>query len=298
MIKFIIFALLAICLNAYEIIQSKNVNIIKAKDLKYRINGYKLSEISDLVYDKNSSVLYMLSDKGVLFSFRAEFTKDNFKLKPLNAYPLKDKNGNILEDSLRDSEGMALDNRGNLYISFERINKIYQVSKMGRLLKELKLPKNLENIIPSSDNKSFESLAWHKKYGLITALEYPKEGLNRINQTIYSLSGKEWNFKMENVKRNGISEVEVMDDGNLLVLERAFNWFIGKFEVNLVKVYINDCKEKFCKKEVLLKLKLNRFFNLENYEGLANIGNGRYLLISDDNNNFLALTKLIYFRVK
>ena len=298
MIKVLLFILFFISLNAYDIAFNKNIKIIKTKELNYKIDGYKLSEISDLVYDKNSSILYMVSDKGVLFSFRAKFTKDNFKLKPLHAYPLRDKNGKNLEDGLKDSEGMALDSRGNLYISFERINKIYQVSKMGRLIKEIKLPKNLEDIIPSSSNKSFESLAWHKKYGFISALEYPKEGLNRINQTIYSLSGKEWNFKMENIKRNGISEVEVMDDGNLLVLERAFNWFIGEFEVNLVKVYINDCKEKFCKKELILKLKLNRFFNLENYEGLANIGNGRYLLISDDNNNFLALTKLIYFRVK
>ncbi len=299
--KFYIFIFLSIWLNAYEIIPTKssmNVHIIKAENLKYKIDGLKLCEISDLVYDKNSSTLYMLSDKGILFTFNAKFDNAGFKLKPLHAYRLKDKSGKILEDNKRDSEGMALDDKGNLYISFERINKIFHFSKNGVMINEVKLPKSLKNIEPSSGNKSFESLAWDKRYGLITALEYPKEGLNRINQTVYSTKGQKWNFKMENVKRNGISEVEVMDDGNLLILERAFNWFMGKFQVNLVKLDINSCKTgEYCKKEVLLKLKINRFFNMENFEGLTNLGNKKYLMISDDNNNILALTKLVYFEI-
>ncbi len=293
--------ILLLGLNGFKIIptnSSKNVRIIEDKSLSYKIDGLKLCEISDLVYDKNSSTLFMLSDKGILFTFNAKFDNKGFKLKALHAYRLKDKSGKILKDNRRDSEGMALDDKGNLYISFERINKIFHFSKNGVMLNEVKLPKTLKNIEPSSGNKSFESLAWDKRYGLITALEYPKEGLNRINQTIYSITGKEWNFKMENIKRNGISEVEVMDDGNLLILERAFNWFMGKFEVNLVKLDINSCKAgEYCKKEILLKLKINRFFNMENFEGLTNLGNGKYLMISDDNNNILALTKLVYFEI-
>ena len=299
--KFYTIIFLSVWLNAYSVISTKSsmdVDIIKSKNLKYKIDGLKLSEISDLVYDKNSSTLFMLSDKGVLFTFNAKFDSKGFKLKALHAYRLRDKSGKILEDNRRDSEGMALDDKGNLYISFERINKIFHFSKNGVMINEVKLPKSLKNIEPSSGNKSFESLAWHKRYGLITALEYPKEGLNRIKQTIYSTTGKEWKLKMENIKRNGISEIEVMDDGNLLVLERAFNWFIGKFEVNLVKLDINSCQTgEYCKKEVILKLKINRFFDMENFEGLTNLGSGRYLLISDDNNNILAITKLVYFKI-
>lgn len=288
--------------NGFKIIptnSSKSVRIIEDKSLSYKIDGFKLSEISDLVYDKNSSTLFMLSDKGVLFTFNAKFTNKGFDLKPLHAYHLKDNNGKILSGNRSDSEGMALDDKGELYISFERITKIYHFSKKGVMLDEVKLPKSLQNVELSSDNKSLESLAWSKKYGFITALEYPKRGTERREQTIYSTSGSEWKLKMEDIKRNGISEIELMDDGNLLVLERAFNWFIGKFEVNLVKLDINSCKRgEYCNKELLLKLKINSFFNMENFEGLTNLGNGRYLLISDDNNNILALTKLVYFEIK
>lgn len=299
--RFLILLFLFIELNAFELLptdSNKTIKVIKEQSLSYTIDGNKLSEISDLVYDKNSSILYMLSDRGILFTFKANFDNRGFKLEPLHSFKLKDKNGKVLTDNRTDSEGMALDANGNLYISFERITKIFKFSKKGLLEQEVKLPKGLKNVELSSDNKSLESLAWHKKYGLITALEYPKEGKNRVNQTIYSTSGKEWNFKMENITRNGISEIEVMDDGNLLILERAFNWFIGDFQVNLVKLYINGCKsDEYCKKEHIAKLKINKFYNMENFEGLTNLGNGKYLLISDDNNNMLALTKLVYFKI-
>jgi len=300
--KLIFFLFFIIGLNAYEIMpiaSNYQVKIIKQKNLKYTIDGNKLSEISDLVYDKNSSTLYMISDKGILFTFNANFNNKGFTLKPQHSYKLRDKNGKILKGNNRDSEGLALNDKGELYISFERITKIIHFTKDGKVIKEVKLPKGLEVVEVSSANKSLESLAWSKKYGFITALEYPKEGVNRSNQTIYTTKGYKWRLKMENVKRNGISEIEVMDDGNLLILERAFNWFIGKFEVNLVKLNIKNCKtNQYCPKEVVLKLKINNFFNMENFEGLTKIGHNKYLLISDDNNNILAVTKLVYFELK
>ncbi len=273
------------------------VKVLKVKELHYRVDGKKFCEISDVVYDKNTSKLFFISDKGVLFSFFAVFSKDSFLLEPLHAYSLKDKNGKILPRNQRDSEGMALDEKGNLYISFERITKIFQFSKKGVRLKEIPLPKQLQNVEVSSSNKSLESLAFHPKYGLITALEYPKRGTKRIYQTIYSTSNSFWHFLMEPISRNGIAEIEVMDDGSFLILERAFNWFIGDFEVNLVRIDPTKCLNTFCQKELVAKLKINKFFGMENFEGLTRVGKGRYLLISDDNNNILAKTTLVYFEI-
>ena len=291
-----------VSLNAYELIPVKSsyqLKIIEERNLEYTIDGNNLSEISDLVYDANSSRLYMVSDKGILFTFKALFNGRGFNIQPEHSYRLRDRDGTLLKGNRRDSEGLALDDSGNLYISFERITQILNVSKDGRVIREVKLPKGLEQVVESSPNKSLESLAWDKRYGLITALEYPKRGKERISQTIYATNGSEWNLKMEDIKRNGISEIEVMDDGNLLILERAFNWFIGKFEVNLVKLNIKDCQEKlYCPKELLVKMRINNFINMENFEGLAKVGHNKYLLISDDNNNMLALTKLVYFELK
>ncbi len=293
--------LLYVSLYGYETVPLNGgtmAEIIKDKELKYTIDGKKLTEISDLAYDKNSSILYMVSDKGILFTFKAKFSGKDFTLKPLHSYYLKDRSGKRLKGNFNDSEGMTI-KEGELYISFERITKIFHFSKKGVALNEVKLPKALENVELSSSNKSLEALAWSKKYGFITALEYPKRGTKRENQTIYSTSNKNWKLKMEKITRNGITAIEVMDDGNLLVLERAFNWFIGKFEVNLVKLFVNGCDDgEFCKKRVIMKLSISRFWNMENFEGLARVGKKEYIMVSDDNNNIFGKTVIVYFRIK
>ena len=300
--KILFFLIFSIVLNAYTIKPanySGRVKFIKEEILKPYFEGFKFSEISDLAYDKDKKILYMVSDEGILYHFRAEFTPNGYKLKPLKAYKLKSKKGKILKGKKSDSEGLALDNKGNLYISFEGKPKIYLFSKDGYRLKKIKLPKELKKAKLRSKNKSLESLAWHPKYGLITALEYSKVGNSKLNQTIYSTSGKSWKIRLEEIRNNAITEIEVMDDGNLLVLERAYNGILGKFEVNLVKLYINNCKSgTFCKKEPILKIDSAKGWHIENFEGLARVGKNRYLLISDDNDSFLASSVLVYFEIE
>lgn len=306
LIPFLFFLLFSYFLNANPVSQFKitppnfnsKVHIIKQVELNYKFGNYNFSEISDLVYNKSSSTLYMVSDKGILFSFKAEFSSNDFKLIPLNAHYLKSKKGRRLKRWKRDSEGLALDNKGNLYISFEGKPKISLFRKNGIKIKNIKLPKSLKKAKLRSRNKSLESLAWHPKYGLLTALEYSKKGDSKLKQTIYTLSGKKWRLNMEPVSSNAITEIEVMDDDNLLVLERAYNGIFGKFEINLVKMYIKGCPvNNFCKKEILLKMDSSKGWNIQNFEGMCRVSKNRYLMISDDNNNFFASTILIYFEI-
>jgi len=275
------------------------IKFIKEQRLSYYFDGAKFAEISDLAYDAKNSTLYMLSDKGALFKFIAKFNTQGFTLEPIAGYKLKNKKGKRLKKWKRDSEGLAIDGRGNLYISFEGKPRIYLFSKTGIKLKKIKLPKALKRAKLRSRNKSLESLAWHPKYGLITALEYSKKGDSLQNQTIYSTSGKIWRLKMEDVPHNAITAIEVMDDGNLLILERAYNGIFGKFQINLVKLYINGCKsDTFCKKEKLLTIDSSKGWTVENFEGLARVGKNRYLMVSDDNESLLMSTILIYFEIK
>ncbi len=300
--KIVLLILISLILNAYTIAPanySGRVKFIKQEILDYYFDGFSFSEISDLVYNKATNRLYMVSDEGALFTFKAKFTPNSYKLEPLKAYRLKSKNGRVLRGKKSDSEGLALDRNGNLYISFEGKPKIWKFSKDGYRLKKIKLPKALKRAKLRSKNKSLEALAWHPKYGLITALEYSKRGDSKLNQTIFSTSGKKWRIKMEPVDNNAITEIEVMDDDNLLVLERAYNGIFGKFQINLVKLYINGCKNKtFCKKEPILKIDSSKGWHVENFEGLAKVGKNRYLMISDDNNYPFTSTVLIYFKIE
>jgi len=279
------------------------IKILDQKQLSFKhINGIKFSEISDVAYHAKTKTLYLVGDKGTLFAFRAKFNKKIDDLIPLRATKLKSKNGKRFKKWKRDSEGLVLDGKGRLIISFEGKAKIgyfhKNSSKFGTMIRKYKLPRVLrEPKNYRSRNKSLEALAWHKKYGLLTAAEWPLKKQDKKRHTIYALSGKKWHFGAEAEAKSAISAIEVMDDGNLLVLERSYTGLLNPFVVTLKKVYIRNCKKKMCKTKVLAKMNSHKGWDVDNFEGLAKVGKHRYVMISDDNDNFFQKTLLIYFEV-
>lgn len=112
------------------------------------------------------------------------------------------------------------------------------------------------------------------------------------------MSGKKWHFKAEPEERSGVVAMEVMDDGNVLVLERSYSGVLNPMVITLKKVYLQSCQDKMCKSEVLLKMNNHKGWELDNFEGLARVGKNRYVMISDDGENVFQRTLLIYFEVE
>ena len=279
------------------------IKILDQKQLMYAtVNGVKFSEISDLAYYAKNQKLFMISDEGKLFTFEAKFSDTIEVLEPIEAVKLTKKHGKKFKKWRKDSEGMTLDAEGRLLISFEGKAKIAwfhkNSDKQGQQIRKYAIPKALRNSKKfRSKNKSLEALAWHKKYGIVTATEWPLKKYDKKKQTIYTLNGKKWHFKAEPEAKSAISAIEVMDDGNILVLERSFTGYLDPFIVTLKKVYLNDCKKGMCKTEILLKMNSHQGWDVDNFEGLAHVGKNRYAMISDDNDNFFQKTLLIYFEV-
>ncbi len=268
-----------------EVLQVLNLDDIKFKNVPFR-------EVSGAVYDKKSNILYMVSDKGYLYRFTATFDK-KVKLKPLDAFYLRRESGKRLKkrDRGRDSEDITL--KGNyLYISFEGTPKIYKFTKSGIKLKKLRVPRYLKKAKLRSLNKSLEALAYNPKYGFLTALEFPPKGVKKSNQTIYSLSGKKWRYKTNSVKNSAITALESIDNDRVLVLERAYSGLFSRMAITLQELNLKSgIQHKIWEFDSSSDL-------IENYEALAKVGNNRYIIISDDNNNFFQKTMLIYFRIK
>jgi len=279
------------------------IKILDQKQLSFsNIKGIKFSEISDAAYHQKTKKLYLLSDEGKLFTFKVKFTEIIEDLQPLDAVKLTKKNGKTFKKWQHDSEGMVFDGKGKLIISFEGKAKIAHFhknsNKYGRMIRKYKLPKKLRDTKNyRSKNKSLEALAWHSKYGILTATEWPLKKDNKKRQTIYALNGKEWHFQAEAEGKSAISAIEVMDDGNILVLERSYTGLMNPFVVTLKKVYIHDCKKKMCKTKVLAKMNSHKGWNIDNFEGLTKVGKHRYVIVSDDNDNFFQKTLLVYFEV-
>ncbi len=281
-----------------------DIEILDQKLLSYSdISHQHFSEISDLAYDKRSKKLYMLSDQGILFDYKIILDKKIEELSPQGAVVLKNIGGKEFRRWRRDSEGMTIGYRDRLYISFEGRAKIGYFSRDGIMKKRYPLPPKLKN--PKnyrSQNKSLEALAWHSKYGLLTATEWPLKRYKAKDQTIYSLYGREWHFKAESAKSSAVVAMEVMDRDHILILERAYSGMMHPVIITLKKVWLDQCRgngkiKHDCKSRVLAQFDSSKGWHIDNFEGLTKVSKDRYLMVSDDNDNFYQRTLLIYFKV-
>jgi hypothetical protein len=186
---------------------------------------------------------------------------------------------------------VLVDNK--LYVSFEGKPKILQISKDGRIIKKIKLPKALKKAKPRGRNKELEALAYHPKYGFLTALEYAQKGRNKCNQQIFSTSGKVWNVKLEPFRNCAITALEVVDKDNILILERAYGGFLREFAVTLKEFNLKTKKSK-----ILYQISTSNNDRVENFEGLTKVAKNRYLIVSDDNDNPFANSILLYVEIK
>jgi len=282
----------------------QSIRILDQKELNYSvIDGLKFSEISDLAYWDKAQKLFMISDEGKLFVFHAKFTEKIEDLKAIEAANLTKKGGKRFKKWAKDSEGMTIDAKGRLLISFEGKAKIgwfhKNSDKIGQRIKKYTIPTLLQN--PKnyrSRNKSLEALAWHPEYGILTVAEWPLKQDDKKQQTIYALNGKKWHFKAEPEGRSAVTAIEVMQSGDLLVLERSYTGLTNPFVVTLKRVYLKNCKKGICRTEVLAKMNTHKGWSIDNFEGLTRVGKNRYVMVSDDNDNFFQRTLLIYFEVK
>lgn len=284
--------------------QFMGIKILDQKQLSFeKIQGIKFAELSDVTYNQKTHMLHFVGDKGMLYTFRAKFSKKIDTLEPLRATKLKTKKGKRLRKWKRDAEGLTLDGKGKLLISFEgdnpKIGWFHKNSaKYGNIIRKHKLPKRLKKSVNyRSKNKSLEALAWHPRYGILTATEWPLKKDAKKKQTIYALSGKKWHFQAEPEARSAVVAMEVMDDDNVLVLERSYTGILEPFVVTLKKIYLKKCKNKMCKTKVFAKMNSHNGWDMDNFEGLARVGKNRYVMVSDNGDNFFQKTLLIYFEV-
>jgi len=277
-----------------------------------KIEGIRLSELSGLGWDADEGLLYAISDRGRLFHLVPTIV-DNILMdvKVLHAYSLKNAQGKRLKS---DSEGLTLLNERNgirgdseLLISFERRPRLMVFSPEGVLRGEKTLPKILRNIENyAGSNKSLESVTIHPKWGILTAPEWPlKENAllqGQRQHTLYSLDGCQWSFPVYSAPNSAIVALEPLEDGSILVLERAFVAIYKPLVISLRQLWLNDCQPEGDTVMVNKIRTVAVFSNAEgwrvdNFEGLSRHHDDYFFMVSDNNDNSLQRTLLNYFEI-
>lgn len=272
-----------------------------------KVDSLPVYELSGLAWDEDEQLLYAVSDEGLLYHLKVTIEDNKLtSLKIIAAMQLKDINDLRIRGKYSDSEGLTILNGNNgkkgdaeLIISFENKPRITRYSTQGKILGKVKIPKKLrKRKYFRHKNKALEGVTNHPKYGILTAAEYPLKKHAITEQTIYSSSGKEWHFPAAKAKNSSITSLEVLANGDVLVLERAYRNPLIPIIINLSRIRLDQCdKENICKKETIAHFSGADGWLLDNFEGLAHFKGNQYFLVSDNNQNPLQKTLLILFEV-
>ncbi|WP_287601826.1 esterase-like activity of phytase family protein [Thiothrix sp.] len=265
----------------------------------------KIGELSGIAWDADEQLLYAVSDRGAVFHFQLTWDGNRISAaEPVYAANLLDSKGQRVRKGRRDSEGLAVLNANNgkvgdsqLLISFEGEPRIIRFSPAGRAIKNMELPRQLGDVRQlRKPNDGLESVAFHSRYGLLTAPESPLKGKPRTLHTLYGLS-KSWSFNAYPAENSSITALETLPDGNMLVLERAWSGFPNPLVVSLRYLDFKQCPKKGACPIHDIQV-FSSLLALDNFEGLTHVDGNRYLMISDDGGGDWQRTLLTAFTLE
>lgn len=270
------------------------------------IKGMAAHELSGLAWDEDDQILYAVSDKGYLVHLRPIFVKNILKnIELLDAYYLLNKEGKKV--SKPDSEGLDIINGDNgikgdaeLIVSFELKPRIYRYTTKGKFLEKYKLPKTLNKINDYDyKNAALESFIIHPQLGYLTAPQMPLKKAQKNLRSIHDLKGKSWQFKPQDEEHSSITDLEITEDGSVLILERRYSNILAPIQSIIRKIKLNKSDEnnKVLPTETVALFESSKGWNIDNFEGLTHHKDKKYFMVSDDNNNLFQRTILVYFEL-
>jgi len=285
----------------------ENIKLLGALRLAtVTVDDQTLGGLSGLAWDEDAGLLYALADNARLFHFRPVFSAGLLTaVQVVAAHRLRDRKHRPLAVPWADAEGLAIANGANgvssdtyLAVSFERKPRVVWYTPTGQRLEEEILPKAFQDITRYAEpNKALEALALHPRWGLITAPEMAMRDTSARQVPIAALGNqsRSWFYPLAAAPNSALVGMDVLPDGDLLTLERAFVAPSLPLIISLRRTQLKST-------EPLTVIDVAVFDNsqgwiLDNFEGLTRHRKQRFFMISDDNRRASQQTLLVYFAV-
>jgi hypothetical protein len=258
------------------------------------LNGIPFDELSGLAWDQDEEILYAVSDSGNLYHLGLTLSADEISaVTLLKAYRLTDHHGDPLKGDYRDAEGLDVLNAENgisgdteLLVAYERHPRVVVHHADGQYKYAIELVASLaDRTRYQRPNKALETVVNHPLHGILVGAEKPLKGLPAGEHVVFKADqGSLWKIDVAQYENSSLTGIEVMENGDLLVLERAFAGLLKPIYISLRRVITSQCRaDGRCDSEELLVLSSQQDANVDNFEGLAKIDQKRYLIVSDDN---------------
>jgi len=278
------------------------------------VDGLPLVELSALAWDEDRGLLYAASDNGYLYHLQPRF--DDGMLVGLSAvagFQLLNRHGKRLRGKFADAEGMLLmkgddgdPDTAELVISFERRPRLLRFTPQGRWLGDVSIPQSLsQRGTYTTENKALEGIAIHPRWGLLGAPEWPlRDAPDTKHYPIVQLdTDRRWRYPRFPAPKAGLVAMEVLPDGGLLTLERAYVsiWqpmvIVLRRSQPLPAPHQEPWQQPALQADVVAEFNSARGWILDNFEGLAHHQGRRFFMVSDNNRRALQRTLLFYFEL-
>ncbi len=271
------------------------------------LDGVGLAGLSALAWDADEGLLYALSDRGRIFHLRPRIEDGMLEaVDGLRGFHLRNANGRYIPRYLADSEGMVAlhaDNgvRGDtrLIISFEQTPRLMVFRPDGGWAAGYALPTSLKLVDNySHPNRALEAVAYIPGMGPITGPERPFWNEAGEGVRLYDLQGNYRRYPLSPDIDASLVAMEYVAGQGLLILERSFVSPFHPLRIRLRHTQLPDHADgSILAVEEVALLDSHRGWNIDNFEGLTHHGNGRWFMVSDDNERGLQKTLLVYFEL-
>jgi Esterase-like activity of phytase len=248
-------------------------------------DGIKIKELSGLGWDADEQLLYAIGDNGYLHHFKIGIAADKFvKVEPVYTSAIADSPGGLLNWELTNAEGLDVRNGANgkvgdaeLVIAFEDGPTIGRFTPKGQFIAEVKLPAILaDSSVYLTTNKRLESVSEMAPFGVLTAPEDEPDNAH----SVFAMDGRRWRFPALQTDQDSVKAIDPLPDGRLLVLIRTRDPSTDEPQAHLRIVDLLHCGDDIVCPVTEVAVSDPKLIE-DDFEGMTNMGNGLYLLVTD-----------------
>ncbi len=251
-----------------------------------RFGGLSALHMSD-----NGSRLLAVSDRGQFVTGTVLRDGDTITgITEVAINPVRQISGAPVNEANYDSEGLAVDGKGNIYVSFEGFDRIRKYASVTANAQDIPRPKAFGAL---QENSGLEALAIDSA-GTLYAVPERSGRLNRPFP-VFRFRDGQWDLRLSIPRRGGFlpTGADFGPDGRFYLLERDLADFLG-FQTRIRRFTLGP--DGFSGEEVLLESRIGQFDNLEGISVWRDDRNRtRITLISDDNFFLFQKTELVEF---
>ncbi|PLL10310.1 hypothetical protein C0V75_21320 [Tabrizicola sp. TH137] len=247
-----------------------------------KIDGEKIGEFSALVAAPDGNGLIAVSDRGYLARLAVTITgEDLAAVEVVSVHVLTGPDGRALRDEGVSPEAAAVLPDGSLAIVDETTARLMVFDTMGTWLRDELLPEALRDTgRQASEKDGVEALAWTETTGFLAMTEEPQLGFERNDHTLRTALAGDWPLVIDGPESVSIKGMEAAE-GRIFLLGRTRDDITDALRPYLRILDHVACQSARACTGTTYPVSVPGIEDAD-FEGIAALGDGLLLLVSDD----------------